>query len=90
MSPSWPVPVSIALFLGMTICLDLGYRLGRRDGQLESTAHEGVGAMEAAIFALLGLLLGFAFAGAVSRLDGRRQLVVDEANAIGTASCGST
>lgn len=41
--------------------------------------------MEAAIFGLLGLLLGFAFAGATSRLEARRQLIVQEANAIGTA-----
>jgi len=33
----------------------------------------------------LGLLLGFAFAGATSRLDARRELIVREANAIGTA-----
>ena len=41
--------------------------------------------MEAAVFALLGLLLGFSFAGGTSRLDARRQLIVQEANAIGTA-----
>jgi hypothetical protein len=41
--------------------------------------------MEAGIFGLFGLLLGFAFAGATSRLDARRQLIVQEANAIGTA-----
>ena len=37
------------------------------------------------MFALLGLLLGFSFAGATSRLESRRQLIVREANAIGTA-----
>jgi hypothetical protein len=37
------------------------------------------------VFALLGLLLGFSFAGAMSRFDARRQLIVHEANAIGTA-----
>jgi hypothetical protein len=42
-----------------------------------------LGAMEAGIF---GLLLGFAFAGATSRLDARRQLIVQEANAIGTGA----
>jgi hypothetical protein len=39
----------------------------------------------AAIFALLGLLLAFQFAGASARLDRRRELTVQEANAIGTA-----
>lgn len=37
------------------------------------------------MFALLGLLLAFSFAGGTSRLDAKRQLVVEEANAIGTA-----
>lgn len=41
--------------------------------------------MEAAVFALLGLLLAFAFSGAMSRLDARRELIVHEASAIGTA-----
>jgi hypothetical protein len=48
-------------------------------------AHEGIGVIEAAVFALLGLLLGFSFAGGTSRLDAKRQLIVQEANAIGTA-----
>ena len=46
---------------------------------------DGLRAVEAALFALMGLMLGFAFAGAVSRLDARRELIVREANAIGTA-----
>src|SRR5262249_54366301 len=37
-----------------------------------------------AILGLLGLLLGFTFAMAVSRFDSRKQLVVDEANTLGT------
>ena len=41
--------------------------------------------MEAAVFALLGLLLGFSFVGGSSRLNARRALIVQEANAIGTA-----
>jgi hypothetical protein len=40
---------------------------------------------EGAIFALLGLLLAFAFAGSMSRYDERRNLIVREANTIGTA-----
>jgi len=41
--------------------------------------------MEAAVLALLGLLLGFSFAGGASRLDARRERIVQEANAIGAA-----
>src|SRR4029077_6941228 len=54
-----------------------GYRLGNYASRKTETAHEGTGTIEAAIFALLGLLLGFTFA--------RRQLIVQEANAIGSA-----
>ena len=86
MSPSVLVPaVAVGLFIGMLISLELGYRIGRRAESTDERAHEGLGAIEAATFALVGLLLGFAFAGAVSRLDARRQLIVQEANAIGTA-----
>jgi len=37
------------------------------------------------VFALMGLLIAFTFSGAATRFDARRQLVVEEANAIGTA-----
>src|SRR5262249_42527806 len=40
---------------------------------------------EAAIYGMLGLLIAFTFYGAASRFDTRRQLVVTEANDIGTA-----
>ena len=43
------------------------------------------GSLEAAVFALLGLLIAFTFSGALTRFDVRRGQVVDEANAIGTA-----
>jgi hypothetical protein len=47
--------------------------------------QEGVGAMESATFALFGLILAFSFSGATARLDTRRELIVHEANAIGTS-----
>jgi len=87
MNPAqWAVVWSAGLFVGMVACLDAGYRIGcRSSAKHPELAHEGVGAIEAAVFALLGLLLGFSFAGGTSRLDARRQLIVQEANAIGTA-----
>jgi hypothetical protein len=44
-----------------------------------------VGAIDGAVFALLGLLIAFTFSGATSRFDTRRQLIVEETNDIGTA-----
>ena len=74
------------LFVGMILLLELGRRLGRRrQGRAEEGARAGLGAVEGAVFALLGLLIAFTFSGAASRFDARRQLIVQEANAIGTA-----
>lgn len=86
MNPAqWAVVLSISLFVGVMACLEVGYRIGRRSSKRNpESAHEGIGVIEAAIFALLGLLLGFSFAGGTSRLDTKRQLIVQEANAIGT------
>jgi hypothetical protein len=79
------LPVVLGLFVAMVVCLELGYRLGWRRIRVDGGAHEGLGSIEAATFALLGLLLGFAFSGALGRFDARRSLIVQEANAIGTA-----
>ena len=48
-------------------------------------AGPGAGALEAAVYGLLGLLIAFTFSGAASRFDARRPHVVEEANALGTA-----
>ena len=78
--------IAAGLFLGILLCLEMGYRLGQRAVAKDSKAsHEGIGVIEAAVFGLLGLLLGFSFSGATSRLDARRALIVQEANSIGTA-----
>jgi len=77
--------LSVGLFVGMVVCLEVGYRLGRRSSENLALTHEGIGAIEASVFALLGLLLGFSLAGGTSRLDTRRQLIIEETNAIETA-----
>lgn len=80
---TWALPLSIGVFAGIVLLLDAGFRIGRRN--TESWAHEGTGAIEAGVFGLLGLLLALSFAAGASRLDARRQLIIEEANAIGTA-----
>jgi hypothetical protein len=75
-----------AMLLGMVLLLDLGWRLGRRHrGRDEENSRAGLGAVEGAVFALMGLLIAFTFSGAASRFDQRRQLIVEESNAVGTA-----
>jgi len=77
--------LTLGLFLSMLLLLEVGRRLGRRRLAKETGAPAGLGAVEGAIFGLLGLLLAFSFAGAASRFDARRHLIVEETNAIGTA-----
>jgi len=80
------IPILLSLFGLVALCLRSGWRVGkRRLAKLGDTANEGLGAMDGAIFGLMGLLLAFTFTGAASRFDQRRELVVQETNAIGTA-----
>jgi hypothetical protein len=77
---------AVALSAGVLVLLEIGRRIGvcqlAEEGE---TASKGLGAIEGAIFGLLGLILAFSFSGALTRFDARRHLVVEEANDIGTA-----
>jgi len=76
----------LGLFLGMLLSLLIGQYLGRRDGlKVTDEVHARLTTVEAAIFGLMGLMIAFTFSGAAERYELRRQLVVDEANAIGTS-----
>jgi hypothetical protein len=78
--------LAIGLFFAMLVLLEIGRRIGSRRMAIDPEGvRAGVGAVEGAVFALLGLLIAFTFSSAASRFDARRQLIVDEANAIGTA-----
>ena len=76
----------LGLFFGMLVMLVVGQRLGRRTLAQDADATRGrLTGVETAIFGLMGLMIAFTFSGAAARYELRRQLVVDEANAIGTA-----
>ena len=80
------IAIAGGMFLGTLASLEVGRRLGkRRLARDPEGVKEGKGAIEGAVFGLLGLLLAFTFTGAASRFDSRRELVAREANAIGTA-----
>lgn len=77
---------AIALAFGVFALIELGRRVGSRHFREEGEDYaKGVGSIESSVFALLGLILAFSFSGALARFDDRRQLVITEANAIGTA-----
>jgi len=82
--PLWTIlPITIGVSL---ISVEAGYRLARylqRDSQEEKESP--VGGMVGATLALLALMLAFTFGLAGSRFEDRRQVVLSEANAIGTA-----
>jgi hypothetical protein len=78
--------LALGLMLGMLVLLEIGRRIGnRRLANDPEGARAGTGTVEGAVFALLGLLIAFTFSGAASRFDARRDLIVRETNAIGTA-----
>lgn len=78
--------LTVLLFLGILGMIETGRRIGRKRFQSEGeAAGKGFTAVEGAIFGLLGLVLAFSFSGALTRFDARRQLVIKEANDIGTA-----
>jgi hypothetical protein len=76
------VGVVSALLLAMA---ELGFRCGRPlSRNKDASTKSQIGTVEAAVLGLLGLLLAFTFSMALSRFENRRQMVLDEANAIGT------
>ena len=75
--------------LSLTIVLlgvaEVGYRLGRASTDAgDNTRRPQAGAVSSVMLGLLSLLLGFSFSMALERYTVRRDLVVKEANAIGT------
>jgi hypothetical protein len=78
--------ISLALLAGMALGIEAGRRLGlSRIARDPDGLPKGTGAAEGAVFALFGLLLAFTFSGAAGRFEARRDLITQEANAIGTA-----
>lgn len=81
--------ITLFLLIGMPLAMEVGRRVRhaqrKKSAADPDAAESGVGALDAAVYALFGLLLAFAFSGAANRFDDRRALVTEEANAIGTA-----
>lgn len=72
--------VSVIVILAAS---EIGRRLGVRAG---AKGGENVSTLQAGILGLLALMIGFTFAMALSRFEGRRDAVLNEANAIGTTA----
>ncbi len=74
------------LLASLVVTLEVGFRAGQRGAREGDARGAGqVGAIQGATLGLLGLLLAFSFSAAGSRFLERQDLIVSEANAIGTA-----
>src|SRR5262245_11049322 len=75
-----------ALFSGMLLFIHVGRRIAAwQHTHRPDTVRGSTSAVDGAVLGLMGLLLAFTFSGAGTRFDGRRKLVAEEANRIGTA-----
>ena len=63
---------------------EIGFRRGAQKRKSKDSVRSLMSGTGAAMLGLLGLLLGFSLSMAVSRWDARRDVIVNEANAIGT------
>jgi hypothetical protein len=79
--------ILLALLSSLLLAGEAGYRVGRRKRpSATELARAQVSSIQSALLGLFALLLGFTFAMALTRFDLRKQMVVREANAIGTAA----
>jgi len=80
-----PIALFGALFTALLVVVEIGHRVAVQtavNGNEE--LHEEIVAARDGIGMLLSLLLAFTLAMVLTRYDSRKQLIVDEANAIGT------
>lgn len=80
--------VGIVFFLTLMACSESGYQLGRSVSRRKPPRSEelsGTSTITAGMVGLLAFTLGLSISFAQSRFESRRQLVLSEGNAIGTA-----
>ena len=78
--------IAVGLLAVLLLALEGGFRAGRlASSEADARSSGQIGAIQGAILGLLGLLLAFSFAAAGTRFLERQDLIVTEANAIGTA-----
>jgi hypothetical protein len=70
----------------LIVSVELGYFVGlRAKVAMNQTMRSQISTIQTAILTIFTFLLGFTFAMALARFDNRKQMVVKESNAIGTA-----
>lgn len=83
MLPMWGIFISSVVLI--VIAVEIGYGLGRRKlAKVKAGEALHMGGAVAATLGLLAFMLAFTFGSGTSRLDTKRQLVLEETNAIAT------
>jgi hypothetical protein len=78
--------IASVLFFSLLASMEVGFRLGRRaESTIEAKTKSQIPRIQGSVLGVLGLLLGFTISMAVSRFEIRKQLVLEEANAVGTS-----
>lgn len=80
-----PLLLLLVFVAGAFAASEIGYRIGRLVGPRDDAFDGQLGIVRGAIFAIVAFLIGFAFSGAASRYVDRLDIIVKEANALGTA-----
>jgi hypothetical protein len=77
--------VALGLIVGVVAAHEIGFWLGSTTRSKDEPFDRQVGLVRTSTAALVAFLIGFAFSGAASRFIDRQDIIVKEANALGTA-----
>jgi hypothetical protein len=77
--------VALGLIIGVVAVHEIGFWLGLLTRSADEPFDRQVALVRTSIAALVAFLIGFAFSGAASRFIDRLDIIVNEANALGTA-----
>ncbi len=78
--------IAFLMVVVLLAACEIGYRLGLAREAAPDSLRTLVSGTGGAILGLLGLLLGFSLSMAIARWDTRHEIIIQEANAIGTLS----
>ena len=77
--------VALGLIAGVVAAHEIGFWLGSLTRPTDAPFDQQVALVRTSTAALVAFLIGFAFSGAASRFINRQDIIVQEANALGTA-----
>jgi hypothetical protein len=78
--------IGVVFWAALLVAIAVGHRIGTwLRARHRTVASSELSTVQTALLALLGLLLAFTYSFVASRWDARKQAVIDEADALGTA-----